>query len=223
MYLLVNSSKIEETAKIEVSDEELISYYYRPITNFMGASDQARNRTMALFVDRPVGGTSRIPGQLEVIIERKALSSDWRGVAEITNDDYDCFLRYDLVFYSSSDPDRVRKDQSVNDLEALQMIGSVVDLDSISLPKPQIDETPIVSPITDCFTVDVMPVNRIPGYLEIQTTMINLCRARDTSTTLADVLRASGINPKEVSHVTRMTADGSLKYHQSSEKSSSLR
>jgi hypothetical protein len=210
LYLLVNTSKLEQTAKYIVTDEELISFYYRPITNFVAASDVVKNRSMALFVDRPVAGTSRLPGQLEIIFERKTLSSDWRGVSEITNDDYDGFMRYDLVFYSSCDPDEIRKDQAMQDLEALQMIGSAIP-NNLKPATDNFTQALYTQTVSECFSLDIMPVDKIPGYLDLQITITNLCKSVVHTSTLTDLISACGIDITLVSSIDPMTADGRVK------------
>ena len=65
---------------------------------------------MTIFVDRAQGGVSRLPGQIELMIERKSKFDDGKGVKEPTNDNYDLKIRHKILFTRSGlEEDKIRK------------------------------------------------------------------------------------------------------------------
>lgn len=194
---------------MNVTDDDLVSSYFRPITNFVGISDTKVDRSMALSVDRPMSGTSRRPGELEVILERKTMSSDWKGVAEITNDEYDGFFAFKLTLYRSREIDDVRKDRNEEDLEVLHMIGATKYPDIHSLGE-QLDYKPSAASLPKCLKVDLMPLGRTAADISIQLTLTRNCQSWDQLTSVAAIVAIYGIRVAQVMAIDLMTADGSL-------------
>jgi hypothetical protein len=53
---------------------------------------------MAIYTDRAQGGVSRLPGQIELMVERKTKGSDNRGVNEHLNDPYQMMIKHVVNF-----------------------------------------------------------------------------------------------------------------------------
>lgn len=193
-----------------VADEELISCYYRPITKFAAIQDKNKARTLAIFNDRPQAGVSRRPGCLEFIYERKTLSSDWKGVGEVTNDDYDGFFGYVLWFLPNSDQDEVRKIQVENELEVLHMV-TASNQTNLS-PNTSIAEPPLPKSFNDsCISIDVIPVEKLAVDFSLQLTLTNVCSKNSLNTTLVDVLGGLGMKASNLKKIRFRTADGMLR------------
>ena len=75
-----------------------------------------------MLVDRPQAGTSRLPSEVQLIVERKSLSSDFRGVNEVTYDDYDGLWSFKLCFHHGDNEDRLRREQLLKEAEVLKFI-----------------------------------------------------------------------------------------------------
>ena len=69
-------------------DKERVSFYYKPVTSFIGirAQQNVDNPTrfhpnfISFIPDRVCGGTSRKEGSLELMLERKINGVDSKGV-----------------------------------------------------------------------------------------------------------------------------------------------
>lgn len=75
-------------ADLVLNDTEKINYYYKPINSFIGLEDSSRKTMITVFTDRVTGGTSRKPGSIEIMVDRKATGTDKKGVIESMNDNY---------------------------------------------------------------------------------------------------------------------------------------
>lgn len=75
-----------------------------------------------MLVDRPQAGVSRLPSEVQLIVERKSLSSDFRGVNEVTYDEYDGLWSFTLCFHHGDNEDRLRKEQLLKEAEVLKLI-----------------------------------------------------------------------------------------------------
>lgn len=99
-----------------------MSGYFKPVTSFIGARDRRLPRYFAVLVDRPQAGVSRVPSEIQLIVERKSVSSDFRGVNEVTYDDYDGLWAFKLCFHHGDHEDRLRKEQLLKEAEVLKLV-----------------------------------------------------------------------------------------------------
>lgn len=206
-----------------VADEELIAGYFRPITKFAAIKDRTRPQVLAVFNDRPQAGVSRIPGSLEFIYERKTVSSDWRGVAEVTNDDYDGFYGYSLFFLETDTLDDVRKIQVEEDLEVLHLIGASAITNLTANDTAKEVELP-QGRSSECIITDVIPIQRLSSiYFTVQLTLTNVCSTRVSDTTLGELLSVYGFSPSNIRAVEFKSADGILNKKEGGKVKQSLR
>ncbi|KAF4735357.1 hypothetical protein FOZ62_027517, partial [Perkinsus olseni] len=74
--------------QLEVTDPVAMNYY--PINSGLRIMDQpgsaCKARQLTLVPDRAHGGASLLPGQLELMVHRRCLVDDWRGVDEALNE-----------------------------------------------------------------------------------------------------------------------------------------
>lgn len=204
---VVNAALLENSINQTVADEELIAGYYRPITKFAGLKDYSQERIFAVFTDRPQAGVCRTPGSLEFIFERKTMSSDWKGVNEVTNDDYDGFFGYTLVFQKSGDIDHIRQLQVQLDLEVLHLIGASQRTDLVkneTVPEYE----PAKASTHECLLIDLLPLEKLAREVTVQISFTNVCSRPVDSLTLAQALAVYGLTSLQIKKIFFKTADG---------------
>ena len=188
-----------------VSNDELISGYFRPVTSFLEVpDDELPERSFAVFVDRPVAGTSRLPGQAEFIIERKSAASDFKGVAEPTNDDYEGLYRHRLVFVEGSVQQTLRKLQLLEETEVIK-IATAVSQESVFPDQRVLGPTPMLFN-HKCLRPDMMPeLSDDTQSLLLRVT--SLCDS-PLDISLAKLFEELGIEINKVQTIVETTADG---------------
>lgn len=72
------------TWRLNATQDGVAANYY-PVTAAMEICEEGR-AALAIVVDRAQGGTSLSSGQLEVMLHRRVLHDDWRGVGEALNE-----------------------------------------------------------------------------------------------------------------------------------------
>lgn len=193
-----------------VADEELIAGYFRPITNFMAIQDETEEKTFAVFNDRPQAGVSRGPGSIEFIFERKTVSSDWKGVGEVTNDDYEGHFGYELWFLHTKDPNEVRKIQVEKDLEVLHIVGA--SNKTLLSPNSAIPEQKVPnSPGNPCVLIDVSPIEKQAIQFSLQVIFTNVCSMKTDKPTLGGLLSGYGLTASNILKIKFRTAEGILR------------
>jgi lysosomal alpha-mannosidase len=59
---------------------------YYPINSHIKIQDSTTNKTLTVVTDRSQGGTVMRPGEIEIMIHRRLLADDGRGVEEPLNE-----------------------------------------------------------------------------------------------------------------------------------------
>lgn len=191
-------------------DEELISGYFRPVTSFIGIRDKSEDRYFGVLPDRPQAGTSRLPSQIEMIIERKSISSDFKGVNEITYDDYDGMWLYKLCFFKGKNEERIRHSQQLNEVDVLKVItASTLTDDQIKIDasQPIYNSSPFDS---KCIRPDLqLQTEEEPDnspFLLLRIT--NYCPTIYEKTSLGQILENLNVPLELINKVNRKTIDG---------------
>ena len=92
-----------------LKDEELVSGYFRPVTGYITLLDKDKKKSVTMMVDRPVAATSRVPGQIEFIYDRKFSTDDKRGINRMLNDTNELKGTFTLFFSMKSSFEDIRK------------------------------------------------------------------------------------------------------------------
>ena len=122
------------TWKLNVTQPAAGNYY--PIISQATLRDERARRGFTVVPDRAQGATSQGSGHLQVMVQRRLLYDDWRGVSEPLNEPQPwnssegvtTVLRHTLLFYSLDDEaerDLPRRIQALEDLRPLEFISSV--------------------------------------------------------------------------------------------------
>lgn len=190
------------------TNEELISGYFRPVTSFLEVPDDEKtDRSFAVFVDRPAAGVSRLPGQAEIILERKSMASDFRGVPEITNDDYDGTYRHRLVFVEGNVQQTLRKIQLVEETEVLKIVTTISQENVF--PDARVVSPTAVSFNHNCLRPDLLP-ELSEGTESLLLRLTNLCPDVPTEVKLDRLLEDLGIEATKVRRLVETSADGTI-------------
>lgn len=196
-------SRSEDFEKLEVADDELISGYFRPATSFSGIEQTDRSQYFAVFSDRPQAVTSRLPGQLEFIIERKSMVSDMRGMNQPLNDEFNVSLVHKVHFgrrKEASGADYLRRQQLLQESEILQVYsGTRTGGWQISLEEDKgrrFDH--------DCLKVELRPELDALAY-DVVVRLANLC----SEAVIVDLPRLwAELKMEPVGRVAEMTVEG---------------
>lgn len=63
---------------------------YYPINSMIMIEDKTSRDRVSLLNDRAQGGTSVVEGEIEIMIHRRLVKDDWKGLDEALNEkDYD--------------------------------------------------------------------------------------------------------------------------------------
>lgn len=81
----------------DFEEDQIISYYYKPITQYIRIENKKSGEFFSVVVDRCEGGVSRLPGNIEIMFERKSFVGDEKGVNEPMNDVYHPKIEHQLL------------------------------------------------------------------------------------------------------------------------------
>lgn len=189
------------------TNDELISGYFRPVTSYLEVPDDEQpDRSFAVFVDRPIAGISRLPGQAEFIIERKSAATDFKGVAELTNDDYEGLYKHRLVFIEGRVQETLRKLQLLEETEVIK-IATAITQENVFPDQRVLGPTPMLFD-HHCLRPDLMPeLSQDTQSLLLRLT--SLCEM-PLDIKINKLLQDLGIDLNKVRFIVQTTADGIL-------------
>ena len=166
-----------------------------------------------MLVDRPQAGTSRLPSEVQLIVERKSLSSDFRGVNEVTYDDYDGLWSFKLCFHHGDNEDRLRREQLLKEAEVLKFITASTLPDTAMKPTDNGFQPAKSSFDNECLKVEtslqVLSVeNEQQESVFLRAT--NYCSKQLEVGTLADLLESLDLPRALVKEAVRSSIDGAF-------------
>ncbi len=206
-----DKDRIVEAFNRNLTDDELVSGYFRPVSAFIGARDRRLPKYFAVLVDRPQAGVSRLPSELQLIIERKSVSSDFRGVNEVTYDDYDGLWSFKLCFHHGPNEDRLRKQQLLKEAEVLKLVTASNLADDLMRPADAGFRQAASSFDSDCLKVDMSlqaEAEEVGQQESLLVRTTNYCSQPLDLGSLADLLEAFDLPRALVREAVRMTVEG---------------